>query len=98
MKPTLVSSNFGVQSSSGGPTDGGGGSNLELRITKLELGIESLNTKVDLFRDESTRRFDGIDRRLDKLPTEWGMAKVIFYVMAALMAGAIFLPRVLAGL
>ncbi len=67
---------------------GGGGTfdGMEARIAKLEAKSEAFE-----------KRFDNIDAQLtrieDKIPTEWMMAKVVFYVMAAIMAAAIFGPR-----
>lgn len=72
---------------------GGGGTfdGMEQRVTKLEVTVESIE-----------KRFDGLDRRLDriedKIPTEWAIAKVVFFVVGALMAAAIFGPRVMSML
>ena len=73
---------------------GGGGDNydgMEQRVAKLEATVSSIE-----------KRFDGLDRRLDriedKIPTEWAIAKVVFFVVGALMAAAIFGPRVVSML
>ncbi|AHD10031.1 hypothetical protein [Phaeobacter gallaeciensis] len=71
-------------------SSGGGGTYdpMEVRVAKLEAELHSID-----------RRLDGIDRRLDriedKIPSKWDMAQVIFYVVGALMAAAIFGPRLL---
>ncbi len=70
---------------------GGGGTfdPMEARVASLEAHFKSID-----------KRLDGIDKRLDriedKIPSKWDMAQVIFYVVGALMAAAIFGPRVVA--
>lgn len=62
------------------------------RIAKLEAGQDAIRREMDL-------RFDGIDKRLDriesKIPTKWDMAQVVFFVVGSLMAAAIFGPRLI---
>lgn len=65
------------------------------RIAKLEAGQDTLRHEMDL-------RFDHLDKRLDriedKIPSKWDMAQVVFFVVGALMAAAIFGPRLMAML
>ncbi|GEM_PF-6189199 len=83
---------------------------MEARVRELEKGhaviverIAALDRRVDDgFKsvggrfDDMNKRFDDLGRKIDKLPNEWAMARVVFYVTAALMAAAFFGPRLMA--
>lgn len=73
---------------------GGNGGDMAERIAKLEAGQEAIKRELD-------QRFDRIDASLSEIKagllSKWDMALVIFYIVAALSAAAIFGPR-LAGL
>lgn len=84
--------------------DGGGTFDpMEARVRELEKGhavvverLTGLEKRMDDRFDGINKRFDDLGRKLDKLPNEWAMARVVFYVAGALMAAAIFGPRVVA--
>lgn len=86
--------------------DGGGTfDGMEQRVRNLEVGhavvverINSLERRMDGRFDQMDKRFDDLGKRIDKLPNEWAMARVVFYVVGALMAAAIFGPRLVAML
>ena len=76
---------------------------MDARIGRIETEQAVMSEKISGMKDEMTRRFGDFDRRfdemgrkLDKLPTQWDMAKVVFFVVGALMAAAIWGPRALA--
>lgn len=85
------------------------GDDMEARVRELEKGhavvverINSLERRMDdrfdgvsVLFDGLNKRFDDLNRKIDKLPNEWAMARVVFYVVGALMAAAIFGPRLL---
>lgn len=89
--PHLIVENDELKKGPSGPYDGGGGNNGMERIAALE-------AKVTNFE----KRFDSVDSRLDrienKIPSKWDMAQVVFFVVGALMAAAIFGPRIVAML
>ncbi len=69
---------------------------MEERLSKLETSQAVIAEKLEGFRVNSAQRMDSIERKIDKLPSEWVMARVVFYVVGALMAATIFGPRVIA--
>lgn len=78
------------------PTDhsgGGGGSGMDDRIGRLEGELSG-------FKETVSSRFDAVDRRLEgierALLTKWDVAVVVAAVTTALMAAALFLPRLVA--
>lgn len=86
---------------------GGGGTfdGMEARIRDLEKGhavvVERLNgleKRMDDGFKAMGGRFDDLNKKIDKLPNEWAMARVVFYVTAALMAAVVFGPRVIAAI
>jgi uncharacterized coiled-coil protein SlyX len=100
-------SSSGLQGGPGGPYDGDMEqriAHLEGRFDGLEKQIDARFAHVDARLDQVNQRFqqvdsrfDQMDRRLDrienKIPSKWDMAQVVFFVSAALMAAAIFGPR-----
>ncbi|WP_152450822.1 hypothetical protein [Roseivivax sp. THAF197b] len=75
----------------GGPYDGGGGDGTMERIARLEVKFEGI--------DDRLRSIDSrLDRIENKIPSKWDMAQVVFFVVGALMAAAIFGPRLAAML
>lgn len=92
----------------GGEPPGGG--DMEKRIAKIEtdqavmsermvLRFDAVEQRFDAVGqrfDGIDGRFDGLDKKLDKLPSQWDMAKVVFFVVGALMAAAIWGPRAVA--
>lgn len=98
-RPVVVSDNAGLppatlpKAQQGSYTGGGGGSDMIERIAKLEAGQEAIRREMDL-------RFDHLDKSLAEISaktlTKWDMAQVVFFVAGALMAAAIFGPRVVA--
>ena len=77
---------------------GDGGDDMRERVAKLEAGQEAIRREMD-------QRFNNVDRALgeikdsiSKLPNEWAMAKVVFFVIGGLMAAALFGPRLLSML
>lgn len=89
-----------------GPTGPGGGmGNLTERVAKLEMGVEHVRQDIGLvrsdvkeFRSEMMGALKDLRADIKKLPDEWVMAKVVFYVVGALGAAAIIGPRILAML
>lgn len=82
-----------------GPHDGGeppGGGDMEKRVAKIETDHAVMAERMVLRFDDMDRRFDSLDKKLDKLPSQWDMAKIVFYVVGALMAAAIWGPRAVA--
>lgn len=63
------------------------------RIVKLELGQDALRREVDLRLDAVDKSLEDVKAAISKLPNEWSMAKVLFFVLGALMAAAFFGPR-----
>lgn len=60
--------------------------------------FDAVNSHFDYVNsrfDDINKRFDDMGRKIDKLPNEWAMARVVFYVTGALMAAAIFGPRLI---
>lgn len=80
------------------PHGGDGGGDLEGRIRKLETDGVLMSSRMDAMREDMNRRFDDLGKKIDKLPTEWGMAKIVFFVMAAMMAAAMWGPRLLGSI
>lgn len=75
---------------------GGGGSNsggMEPRIAKLEARADGIEKRLDDIKGDIGR----IETRLislgDNQLTKWDVAQVVFIVVAALMAAAVFGPR-----
>lgn len=64
---------------------------VETRLAVVETKLQSIDDNVSIIRDD-VRRVEA------KLITEWQMAKVIFFVIAAMMGAAFFAPRLLAML
>ncbi|QFS84004.1 hypothetical protein FIV09_14300 [Roseivivax sp. THAF197b] len=61
------------------------------RIARLEVKFEGI--------DDRLRSIDSrLDRIENKIPSKWDMAQVVFFVVGALMAAAIFGPRLAAML
>lgn len=71
---------------------------MEERLWKLEASQAVIAEKLEGFRTNSAQRMDSIERKIDKLPTEWVMARVVFYVVGALTAAVVFGPRAIAML
>lgn len=63
---------------------------------RMDDGFKSVNARVDDGFKAVNARMDDLNRKIDKLPNEWAMARVVFYVTAALMAAAFFGPRLAA--
>ncbi|WP_226782727.1 hypothetical protein [Oceaniglobus trochenteri] len=76
---------------------GGGGTSdgMETRLALLEAKVTGLEREFAVRFDHVEKRFDDLSRDISKLPTEWGMAKIVFVVTGALMAAAIWGPRAL---
>ena len=66
---------------------------MEERLWKLEASQAVIAEKLEGFRANSIQRMDSIQRKIDKLPTEWAMARIVFFVVGSLMAAAIWGPR-----
>ncbi|TBN41161.1 hypothetical protein EYE42_07220 [Paracoccus subflavus] len=65
---------------------------------RLDDGFKALSGRFDDVNkqfDNVNKRLDDMGRKIDKLPNEWAMARVVFYVTGALMAAAIFGPRLI---
>ena len=77
--PQLVDDNY-----NGGEPPGG---NMEARIAKLETQAAVTDAKLAVMQA-------GLERIEGKLLTKWDMAQVVFFVVGALMAAAIFGPRI----
>lgn len=63
---------------------------------RLDDGFRAVSGRFDDVNkrfDDVNKRLDDMGRKIDKLPNEWAMARVVFYVAGALMAAAIFGPR-----
>jgi hypothetical protein len=77
---------------------GGGGTfdGMDTRIRELEKGHAVIIQRLDGLDKRMDAGFDRLEKKLDRLPSEWTMARVVFYVMGALMAAAIFGPRLVA--
>ena len=73
----------------GGPYGGDGGDGMSERIAKLEVQMDGLKNGLASIE----KRLDRIE---DKIPSKWDMAQVVFVVVGALMAAAIFGPRIAA--
>lgn len=78
---------------------------MEVRVRDLEKGhaviverIGGLDKRMDDGFKAMSGRFDDLNKKIDKLPSEWAMARVVFYVTAALMAAAVFGPRFMAAI
>ena len=79
---------------------GGGGTfdGMEARVAKLEAKADSIDQRLDGIDGRLDRIEQAIVRVGDKALTKWDVAQVVFVVTAALMAAAIFGPRVLSML
>lgn len=79
---------------------------MERRVAKLESSVDAIlagiadirTTQAKLLERMSgmNQRLDDAIKRVDRLPTQWDLAKIVFYVVGALMAAAIWGPRALA--
>lgn len=74
---------------------------MEERVAALQADMKHVRgglgeVKQDMrdFRTEVGHRFDRLEDKISRLPSEWAMARVVFYVVGALMAAAIFGPRI----
>lgn len=84
----------------------GGDDDMERRVAKLESSVDAIlagiadirTTQAKLLERMSgmNQRLDDAIKRVDRLPTQWDLAKIVFYVVGALMAAAIWGPRALA--
>ena len=77
----------------GGGNDGG--NDMRERIAKLEAGQDALRREIDLRFDTVDKKLDTLSSDIAKIPNEWALAKVVFFVVGALMAAAIWGPRAL---
>ena len=72
------------------------------RIDGLEKRVDARFDEVDKRMDarfgEVDKRFEGLERKIDKLPDEWAMARVVFYVIGMMMAAIILGQRLLGWL
>ena len=78
-------------------SSGGGGTydGMEQRVRQLEIGHAVVAERIDSLGKRMDDRFDDLSRKIDRLPNEWAMARVVFYVAGALMAAAILGPRLI---
>jgi|OM-RGC.v1.033665123 hypothetical protein len=76
--------------------------NMETRVSRLEARVDGIEDRLDDIRDQIGRlehRMIALDAKLDaKLLGKWDVAQVVFLVVGALMAAAIFGPRLAAML
>lgn len=74
---------------------GGGGDgtfdSMEQRVTRLEVRVDAIDARLE-------RIEKGIERIADKALTKWDVAQVVFFVVGALMAAALYGPRIAAML
>lgn len=82
---------------------------LEAKVSHLDKSLDGLRSEMkDEFkavRSEMRDEFKGVRAdfralgdKIDRLPREWAMARVVFYVIAAMMAAATFGPRLISML
>lgn len=71
-----------------GPYDDGGGGSMD-RLTRLEARVDGIDPRLD-------RIEQSLARIAEKALTKWDVAQVVFFVVGALMAAAIFGPRIVA--
>lgn len=66
---------------------------MEARVRELEKGQAVISERLVHLDKRVETGFEALGKKIDKLPNEWSMAKVVFFVMASLMAAAVFGPR-----
>jgi hypothetical protein len=77
---------------------GGGGTydGMEPRIAKLEARADGIEKRLDDIKTDIGRVETRLISMADNQLTKWDMVQVVIYSIGALMAAAIFLPRLTA--